>query len=139
MESALSPSSIVLFPSLHNRCLLGSGSVQSRGLTILLVSKLFNTLRPETDGKELDHYGILPEQRALAEIAEIIHSAYVINLGIVNVNELHSSDHLPVTEEDMYLGNKIAILSGDYLLARACTGLAQLHNNQVRVQLLLMV
>ena len=102
-----------------------------RGLTILLVSKLFNTLRPDTEGKKLDHFGILPEQRALAEIAEIIHSAYVINLGIVNMKELHSSDQLPMTEEEMYLGNKMAILSGDYLLARACTGLAQLHHNQV--------
>ena len=31
------------------------------------------------------------------------------------------------TIQDMEFGNKIAILSGDYLLANACTGLASLR------------
>ena len=124
---------------------MGSGTLHSQGLTILLVSKLFNTLlieQPETEEKRQDQFGIISSQRALTEIAEIIHSAYIIHLGIVNSKkssgeeELHKNDggNDGIAEEDMLLGNKVAILGGDYLLAKACTGLAQLQNNQVSMK-----
>ena len=32
---------------------------------------------------------------------------------------------------DMEFGNKMAVLSGDFLLASACTGLAELGNTKV--------
>lgn len=32
---------------------------------------------------------------------------------------------------DMEFGNKMAVLSGDFLLASACTGLAELRNTEV--------
>ena len=37
----------------------------------------------------------------------------------------------PEQFEDMVFGNRLAVLSGDFLLANACTGLAQLHNTEV--------
>lgn len=49
--------------------------------------------------------------------------------GIVNLSELQSSDG-PL--KDMKFGNKIAILSGDFLLANACNGLALLQNTKVK-------
>uniref|UniRef100_F7AKH8 Decaprenyl diphosphate synthase subunit 2 n=1 Tax=Monodelphis domestica TaxID=13616 RepID=F7AKH8_MONDO len=67
-------------------------------------------------------------QRSLAEITELIHTAFLVHRGIVNLSELNSSDG-PL--KDMRFGNKIAILSGDFLLASACTGLAQLQNTKV--------
>ncbi|XP_027712706.1 decaprenyl-diphosphate synthase subunit 2 [Vombatus ursinus] len=67
-------------------------------------------------------------QRSLAEITELIHTAFLVHRGIVNLSELNSSDG-PL--KDMQFGNKIAILSGDFLLANACTGLAQLQNTKV--------
>ncbi|XP_047275057.1 all trans-polyprenyl-diphosphate synthase PDSS2 isoform X13 [Homo sapiens] len=67
-------------------------------------------------------------QRSLAEITELIHIALLVHRGIVNLNELQSSDG-PL--KDMQFGNKIAILSGDFLLANACNGLALLQNTKV--------
>ncbi|XP_023386689.1 decaprenyl-diphosphate synthase subunit 2 isoform X2 [Pteropus vampyrus] len=67
-------------------------------------------------------------QRSLAEITELIHTALLVHRGIVNLNELQSSDG-PL--KDMHFGNKIAILSGDFLLANACNGLALLQNTKV--------
>ncbi|XP_063110029.1 all trans-polyprenyl-diphosphate synthase PDSS2 isoform X6 [Cavia porcellus] len=66
-------------------------------------------------------------QRSLAEITELIHTALLVHRGIVNLNELQSSDG-PL--KDMQFGNKIAILSGDFLLANACNGLALLQNSK---------
>ena len=34
-------------------------------------------------------------------------------------------------QDDMEFGNRMAVLSGDFLLANACTGLAELKNTEV--------
>lgn len=70
-------------------------------------------------------------QRSLAEITELIHTALLVHRGIVNLSELQSSDG-PL--KDMQFGNKIAILSGDFLLANACNGLALLQNTKVKAE-----
>ncbi|XP_017319590.2 decaprenyl-diphosphate synthase subunit 2 isoform X2 [Ictalurus punctatus] len=67
-------------------------------------------------------------QRSLAEITELIHTAFLVHRGIVNLKEWTFSDG-PL--KDMQFGNKMAVLSGDFLLANACTGLAQLNNTKV--------
>lgn len=70
-------------------------------------------------------------QRSLAEITELIHTAFLVHRGIVNIGELKSCDG-PL--KDMQFGNKMAVLSGDFLLANACTSLAQLQNTKVKEQ-----
>ncbi|XP_062836279.1 all trans-polyprenyl-diphosphate synthase PDSS2 isoform X3 [Anolis carolinensis] len=67
-------------------------------------------------------------QRTLAEITELIHTAFLVHRGIVNIGELTSSDG-PL--KDMQFGNKLAVLSGDFLLANASTNLATLQNTKV--------
>ncbi|CAK6962071.1 decaprenyl-diphosphate synthase subunit 2 [Scomber scombrus] len=67
-------------------------------------------------------------QRNLAEITELIHTAFLVHRGIVDLKEWTVSDG-PL--KDMQFGNKMAVLSGDFLLANACTGLAQLDNTKV--------
>lgn len=67
-------------------------------------------------------------QRNLAEITELIHTAFLVHRGIVNLKEWTVSDG-PL--KDMQFGNKMAVLSGDFLLANACTGLAKLDNTKV--------
>uniref|UniRef100_A0A6I8P2A4 Decaprenyl diphosphate synthase subunit 2 n=1 Tax=Ornithorhynchus anatinus TaxID=9258 RepID=A0A6I8P2A4_ORNAN len=103
-------------------------NLQMRGLVVLLVSKAAGPSGPAT--LALDHgmvSGIYPSQRSLAEITELIHTAFLVHRGIVNLGELKTSDG-PL--KDMQFGNKIAILSGDFLLANACTSLAQLQNTK---------
>lgn len=101
-----------------------------RGLVVLLISKAAgpSTTAGESAFQKDMISGIYSSQRSLAEITELIHTAFLVHRGIVNIGELKSSDG-PL--KDMHFGNKIAILSGDFLLANACTSLAQLQNTKV--------
>lgn len=104
-------------------------NLQLRGLVVLLISKAAGpskTADPPMEGDLVS--GIYPSQRNLAEITELIHTAFLVHRGIVNIMELTAS-HGPL--KDMQFGNKMAVLSGDFLLANASTGLAQLQNTQV--------
>lgn len=104
-------------------------NLQLRGLVVLLISKAAGPSSMDTSCQNYDAVsGIYSCQRSLAEITELIHTALLVHRGIVNLSELKSSDG-PL--KDMQFGNKIAILSGDFLLANACNGLALLQNTKV--------
>ncbi|XP_006840018.1 PREDICTED: decaprenyl-diphosphate synthase subunit 2 [Chrysochloris asiatica] len=104
-------------------------NLQLRGLVVLLMSKAAGPSSVDASCHNYDMVsGIYSCQRSLAEITELIHTALLVHRGIVNLNELQSSDG-PL--KDMQFGNKIAILSGDFLLANACNGLALLQNTKV--------
>ena len=76
----------------------------------------------------------MDSQRALAEITEMIHAAHLIHLSLLDVK---GRDHGPRRDTstgegaDVEFGNKLSILSGDLLLAKACVGLARLHTPKV--------
>uniref|UniRef100_A0A667GSI3 Decaprenyl diphosphate synthase subunit 2 n=1 Tax=Lynx canadensis TaxID=61383 RepID=A0A667GSI3_LYNCA len=104
-------------------------NLQLRGLVVLLISKAAGPSSMNASCQNYDMVsGIYSCQRSLAEITELIHTALLVHRGIVNLSELQSSDG-PL--KDMQFGNKIAILSGDFLLANACNGLALLQNTKV--------
>ncbi|XP_059970818.1 all trans-polyprenyl-diphosphate synthase PDSS2 isoform X1 [Mesoplodon densirostris] len=104
-------------------------NLQLRGLVVLLISKAAGPSSVNASCQSYDMVsGIYSCQRSLAEITELIHTALLVHRGIVNLDELQSSDG-PL--KDMQFGNKIAILSGDFLLANACNGLALLQNTKV--------
>ncbi|XP_060046670.1 all trans-polyprenyl-diphosphate synthase PDSS2 isoform X2 [Erinaceus europaeus] len=104
-------------------------NLQLRGLVVLLISKAAGPSQVNASCQNYDMVsGIYSCQRSLAEITELIHTALLVHRGIVNLSELQSSDG-PL--KDMQFGNKIAILSGDFLLANACNGLALLQNTKV--------
>uniref|UniRef100_A0A8I3N8P9 Decaprenyl diphosphate synthase subunit 2 n=2 Tax=Canis lupus familiaris TaxID=9615 RepID=A0A8I3N8P9_CANLF len=103
-------------------------NLQLRGLVVLLISKAAGPSSMNASCQNYDTVsGIYSCQRSLAEITELIHTALLVHRGIVNLNELQSSDG---ALKDMQFGNKIAILSGDFLLANACNGLALLQNTK---------
>ncbi|XP_062254033.1 decaprenyl-diphosphate synthase subunit 2 [Platichthys flesus] len=104
-------------------------NLQMRGVIVLLISKAAGPSHAASDLLAQDMVsGIYPSQRNLAEITELIHTAFLVHRGIVNLREWTVSDG-PL--KDMQFGNKMAVLSGDFLLANACTGLAQLNNTKV--------
>ncbi|XP_059838986.1 decaprenyl-diphosphate synthase subunit 2 isoform X1 [Hypanus sabinus] len=104
-------------------------SLQLRGLVVLLMSKAAGPSETAVSRLEGDLVsGIYPSQRNLAEITELIHTAFLVHRGIVNTMELMSSHG---SLKDMQFGNKMAVLSGDFLLANASAGLAQLQNTKV--------
>ena len=67
----------------------------------------------------------------------MIHTASLIHKGIVNIGPIDTNVAAnPVGRnsnvDELEFGNKMAVLSGDFLLANASTGLAGLNNTQVR-------
>ncbi|CAG5127513.1 unnamed protein product [Candidula unifasciata] len=110
----------------------GKHNLQMRGLLVLLISKAAGP-KPGGGNCEQDRIGgVYSSQRSLAEITEVIYTANLIHKGVVNLDLLRPEDGpLP----DMEFGNKIAVLSGDYLLASACSGLAKLENPIVLEQI----
>jgi len=104
----------------------GKNNMQVRGVLILLLSRAAGNLSSE----QIDvNTGVLNEQRKLSEIVEMIHSAQCIHQSVVNVpvNIAKEPEEVRPVLYQLEYGNKISILSGDYLLANACTGLAALR------------
>ncbi|XP_005110593.1 decaprenyl-diphosphate synthase subunit 2 [Aplysia californica] len=106
----------------------GKHNLQMRGLLVMLISKAAGP-NPDAEYAEQEMVsGVYPNQRSLAEITEVIHTANLIHKGVVNLRDVLPEDG-PLS--DLEFGNKMAVLSGDYLLASACTGLAKLENPTV--------
>lgn len=110
----------------HSRYFLDNAdTTQTHGLLTLLVSKAVNNINPTVP--DMDQFGIIPSQRVLAEITEMIHTANTIHSEVIDMQDLG----LEGDGKDLEFGNKLVILGGDLLLARACKELAQLYNPQV--------
>ncbi|ORY97508.1 solanesyl pyrophosphate synthase [Syncephalastrum racemosum] len=67
---------------------------------------------------------ILPTQRRLAEISEMIHTASLLHDDVIDASLTRRN--LPSANASF--GNKMAVLAGDFLLARASLALARLRN-----------
>ncbi|KAI9293288.1 terpenoid synthase [Neoconidiobolus thromboides FSU 785] len=70
---------------------------------------------------------ILPTQRRLAEISEMIHTASLFHDDVVDDSALRRGN----PSVNAKYGNKMAILGGDFLLARSSVALARLRNPKV--------
>lgn len=70
---------------------------------------------------------ILPSQRRLAEITELIHTASLLHDDVIDNAVTRRSSNSANTE----FGNKMAVLAGDFLLGRASVALARLRDPEV--------
>lgn len=103
----------------------GRNNMQAWGLIVLLVSKAAGH-SPEIPDMEQDKAaGVLHSQRALAEVTEMIRTSHLVHKGLVNLPPQADASG------DMMFGNKIALLSGDYLLSNSCAELAGLRNQDL--------
>ncbi|KAI8807953.1 isoprenoid synthase domain-containing protein [Cladochytrium replicatum] len=82
---------------------------------------------PTTEVGPPESNGILPTQRRLAEITEMIHTASLLHDDVIDEAELRRSQ----SSANARFGNKMAILAGDFLLARASVALSRLRNLEV--------
>ncbi|PFH63262.1 hypothetical protein XA68_15896 [Ophiocordyceps unilateralis] len=78
----------------------------------------------EDGGPSLD---ILPSQRRLAEITELIHTASLLHDDVID----HSRSRRGSPSANLEFGNKMAVLAGDFLLGRASVALARLRDVEV--------
>ncbi|XP_012261257.1 all trans-polyprenyl-diphosphate synthase PDSS2 [Athalia rosae] len=106
----------------------GRNNMQAWGLIVLLISKAAGHLSVD-DMEEDKAAGVLHSQRALAEVTEMIRTSHLVHKGLVNIQP----GVYPEASEmnDMTFGNKIALLSGDYLLGNSCAELAALRNQDL--------
>ena len=70
---------------------------------------------------------ILPSQRRLAEITELIHTASLLHDDVID----HSVARRGSPSANLEFGNKMAVLAGDFLLGRASVALARLRHAEV--------
>ncbi|KAI9867523.1 MAG: coq1 putative hexaprenyl diphosphate synthase, partial [Watsoniomyces obsoletus] len=74
-----------------------------------------------------DDASILPSQRRLAEITELIHTASLLHDDVIDTSTTRRGAPSANTE----FGNKMAVLAGDFLLGRASVALARLRDPEV--------
>ena len=74
-----------------------------------------------------DNSDILPSQRRLAEITELIHTASLLHDDVIDDSIARRSS----PSANIAFGNKMAVLAGDFLLGRASVALARLRNAEV--------
>lgn len=77
---------------------------------------------PDEGGRD-----ILPSQRRLAEITELIHTASLLHDDVID----HSVSRRGSPSANVEFGNKMAVLAGDFLLGRASVALARLRHGEV--------
>jgi hexaprenyl-diphosphate synthase len=70
---------------------------------------------------------ILPSQRRLAEITELIHTASLLHDDVID----HAATRRAAPSANAEFGNKLAVLAGDFLLGRASVALARLRDPEV--------
>lgn len=70
---------------------------------------------------------ILPSQRRLAEITELIHTASLLHDDVIDNAVTRRGSNSANTQ----FGNKMAVLAGDFLLGRASVALARLRDPEV--------
>ncbi|EDO19298.1 hypothetical protein Kpol_1036p41 [Vanderwaltozyma polyspora DSM 70294] len=71
--------------------------------------------------------GILPKQRRLAEIVEMIHTASLLHDDVID----HSETRRGRPSGNKAFTNKMAVLAGDFLLGRATVSISRLRNPEV--------
>ena len=100
---------------------------QVRPVMVMLLSRAMMQMNShlETSTPQLNH--TLKSQRRLAEITEMIHTASLFHDDVIDDADTRRGQ--PAAHRAF--GNKMAILAGDYLLARASIYLARLRNVDV--------
>jgi hexaprenyl-diphosphate synthase len=74
-----------------------------------------------------DPIAILGTQRRLAEIVELIHTASLLHDDVVD----HAETRRGMPSANVFSGNKLSVLAGDYMLGRASVFLARLRQPEV--------
>jgi len=70
---------------------------------------------------------VLPSQRRLAEITELIHTASLLHDDVIDTSISRRGN----PSANIAFGNKMAVLAGDFLLGRASVALARLRDPEV--------
>ncbi|OJD26597.1 hypothetical protein ACJ73_02021 [Blastomyces percursus] len=87
----------------------------------------YNGLAGNVDADCDNATDILPAQRRLAEITELIHTASLLHDDVID----NAVTRRSAVSANLEFGNKMAVLAGDFLLGRASVALARLRDPEV--------
>mmetsp|Transcript_3039 Transcript_3039/g.6402 ORF Transcript_3039/g.6402 Transcript_3039/m.6402 type:complete len:438 (+) Transcript_3039:156-1469(+) len=111
-----------------------SSGKKVRPTMVILMSYALNPNQPPLPTPDADvlrqptmEGGLLETQRRLAEITEMIHTASLFHDDVIDKSSVRRN--MPSVNHQF--GNKMAILAGDFLLARASVSLARLRDIEV--------
>lgn len=113
---------------------IGAEGKRLRPTMLLLMASSFSAVLPAPhfltiDESPVNHRPTEPRRRQqrIAEITEMIHVASLLHDDVIDNAETRRG----LKALNSTMGNKIAILAGDFLLARASVSLASLQNTEV--------
>ncbi len=113
---------------------LGVEGKRLRPTLVMLMASALSPQPPPADALTVDlrpaaEYAPEPRRRQqrIAEIAEIMHVASLLHDDVIDEAETRRG----ILSLNSKAGNKMAILAGDYLLARASVSLASLRNTVI--------
>ncbi|KAE8217858.1 hypothetical protein CF326_g9318, partial [Tilletia indica] len=116
-----------LWPTLQQRAQNEPGMSVGKPISPVHILNDHNPHASQPTQSEQGPTYLLPTQRRLAEITEMIHVASLLHDDVIDEASLRrSAPSAPAS-----FGNKLSILAGDFLLGRASVALARLRDNEV--------
>ncbi|KAL3144239.1 hypothetical protein ABBQ32_004017 [Trebouxia sp. C0010 RCD-2024] len=113
---------------------IGAEGKRLRPTMLVLMASAFSAVLPSADllivdPSPVNHHPVdmRRRQQRIAEITEMIHVASLLHDDVIDNAETRRG----MKALNSAMGNKIAILAGDFLLARASVSLASLRNTEV--------
>ncbi|PQP93661.1 solanesyl diphosphate synthase 3 chloroplastic/mitochondrial [Prunus yedoensis var. nudiflora] len=108
---------------------MGVEGKRFRPTVLLLMSTALNVTVPEppTQLREALSMELRARQQCIAEVTEMIHVASLLHDDVLDDADTRRG----VGSLNCVMGNKLAVLAGDFLLSRACVALASLRNTEV--------
>ncbi|GMI93587.1 geranyl diphosphate synthase 1, GERANYLPYROPHOSPHATE SYNTHASE [Hibiscus trionum] len=108
---------------------LGVEGKRFRPTVLLLTATALNVHIPEPAGGVGDFLTteLRTRQQSIAEITEMIHVASLLHDDVLD----DADQRRGIGSLNAVMGNKLAVLAGDFLLSRACVALAALQNTEV--------
>lgn len=119
-------------PRLHSRNVAPASTINDPLSSEAVLNDTNPDTRPLTSGVAETSYeegdvDILPAQRRLAEITELIHTASLLHDDVID----NAVTRRSAVSANLEFGNKMAVLAGDFLLGRASVALARLRDPEV--------
>ncbi|GLT61222.1 hypothetical protein SLA2020_339440 [Shorea laevis] len=109
---------------------MGVEGKRFRPTVLLLMATALNVSIPEPSpsvaGDSLTRE-LRTRQQCIAEITEMIHVASLLHDDVLDDADTRRG----IGSLNFVMGNKLAVLAGDFLLSRACVALASLQNTEV--------
>lgn len=109
---------------------LGVEGKRFRPTVLLLMATALNVQIPRSAPQvDVDSFSgdLRTRQQCIAEITEMIHVASLLHDDVLDDADTRRG----IGSLNFVMGNKLAVLAGDFLLSRACVALASLKNTEV--------